>query len=39
MVKTLSSNAVGEGLILGRGAKIPHASGPKKPKHKTEAIL
>ena len=30
MVKTLPSNAVGEGLIPGLGAKIPHASWPKK---------
>ena len=29
MVKTSHSNAGGEGLILGRGAKIPHASWPK----------
>ena len=30
MVKTLPSNAGGAGSIPGQGAKIPHASGPKK---------
>ena len=39
VVKTSSSNAGGEGLIPGQGARVPHASWPKKPKHKTEAIL
>ena len=39
MVKTSPSNAGGAGSIPGQGAKIPHALGPKKPKHKTEAIL
>ena len=39
VVKTLPSNAVGAGSIPGRGAKIPHASGPKKTKQKTETIL
>ena len=29
VVKTLPSNAEGAGLIPGRGAKIPHALGPK----------
>ena len=29
MVKTLPSNARGSGSIPGRGAKIPHPSGPK----------
>ena len=29
VVKTSPSNAEGVGLIPGRGAKIPHASGPK----------
>ena len=29
MINTLPSNAGGVGLIPGRGAKIPHASGPK----------
>ena len=29
MVKTLPSNAGDVGSIPGRGAKIPHASGPK----------
>ena len=29
MVKTLPSNAGGEGSIPGQEAKIPHASGPK----------
>ena len=33
------SNAGGEGSIPGQGAKIPHASQPKKPKHKTAAVL
>ena len=39
VVKTSPSNAGGVGSIPGRGAKIPHASRPKKPKRKTEAIL
>ena len=39
VVKTLSSNAWGVGLIPGRGAKIPIYLMAKKPKHKTEAIL
>ena len=39
VVKTLPSNAGGVGSIPGQGAKLPHASGTKKPKHKTEAIL
>ena len=39
VVETSPSNAGGAGLIPFQGAKIPHASGPKKPKHKTEAIL
>ena len=39
VVKTLPSKAGGTGLIPGWGAKIPHGSLPKKPKHKTEAIL
>ena len=30
MVKTLPSSAGDAGLIPGRGAKIPHASAPKK---------
>ena len=30
VVKTLPSNAGGEGSIPGQGAKIPHASWPKK---------
>ena len=29
VVETSSSNAVDVGLILGQGANIPHASGPK----------
>ena len=29
VVKTSPSNARGAGLILGWGAKIPHASGPE----------
>ena len=32
VVKTLPSNAGGAGSIPGRGAKIPHASGPKNQK-------
>ena len=39
VVETSPSNAGGAGSIPGRGAKIPHASRPKKPKHETEAIL
>ena len=39
VVETSPSNAGGAGLIPGQGAKIPHASGLKKPKHKTETIL
>ena len=39
VVKTSPFNAGGAGLIPGRGAEIPHASWPKKPKHKTEALL
>ena len=33
------SDAGGTGWILGQGTKIPPASWPKKPKHKTEALL
>ena len=36
VVKTVSANARGAGLIPGHVAKIPHAS---RPKHETEAIL
>ena len=39
MVETLPSSAGHAGLIPGQGAKIPHASGPGNPKHKTEAIV
>ena len=39
VVKTSSSNAGSSGSIPGWGTKIPHASQPKKPKHKTEVIL
>ena len=39
VVETSPSNAGGVGSIPGWGTKIPHASRPKKPKHKTEAIL
>ena len=39
VVRTSLSNAGGVGSIPGQGAKILHASWPKKPKHKTEAIL
>jgi len=38
VVKT-SSNAGVVVSIPTWGAKIPHASQPKKPRHKTEAIL
>ena len=38
VVKTSPSNAAGAGSIPGRGAKTPHASGPKN-RNKTEAIL
>ena len=34
MVKTLSSNAGGAGLIPGHGAKTPHASWPKHKQNK-----
>ena len=37
--KTLPSNAGVAGSIPGWGAKILHASQPKNPKHRTEAIL
>ena len=39
LVKTSPSNAGGSGSIPGQGAKFPCASGPKNPKHKTEAIM
>ena len=39
VVKTSPSNAGGSGSIPGQGAKMPHASQSKKPKHKTEAML
>ena len=39
VVKTLPSNAGGMGSIPGQGAKISHASRPKKSKHKTETVL
>ena len=39
MIKTLPSNAEDVDLIPGQGAKIPHASWPKKQSIKTEAIL
>ena len=35
MVKTLSSNAGGEGSTPGQAAKIPYVSWLKKPKQKT----
>ena len=38
-VKTSSSNAGDVGLFPDLGAKISHALGPKKTKHKMEAIL
>ena len=39
VVKTCPSNVEDASSILGQGAKRLHASGPKKPKQKTEAIL
>ena len=39
VVKTSPSNAGGEGSIPGQRTKIPHASGPKKPKDEIEAML
>ena len=39
VVKTSPSNAGSASSIPGQGAKMPHASQPKKPKHKTEAML
>ena len=39
VVKTSPSNAEGAGLIPGWGAKVPNASWPRKPRHKTEAML
>ena len=38
MVRISPSNAGGASQIPGREAKIPHASRPKKPKHKIETI-
>ena len=39
VAKTLASNIEVTGLTPDPGAKIPHVSWPKKPKHKTEVIL
>ena len=39
VVNSLPSDVGGGGLIPGPGGKIPHASRPKNPKHKTESIL
>ena len=39
MVKTLPSNAQGEGLISGQRAKIPHFLGTKNQNKQPEAIL
>lgn len=39
LVKALRFSAGGAGSIPDQGARIPHASGPKKSKHKMEAIL
>ena len=39
VVKNLPSNAGTVGSSPGRGAKMPHALWPKKPKHKTGATL
>ena len=36
VVRTLPSKAEGTSSIPGQGANIPHALGPKKPKHKTD---
>ena len=36
VVKTLSSNAKGEGSIPGQGAEIPHGMWPKKTEHKQQ---
>ena len=36
MVKTSLLNAAGAGLMPGWGAKVPHASLPKKLKHKNQ---
>ena len=33
------SSAGGSGSVPGQEAEIPHALGPKNPKHKAEAIL
>ena len=37
--KPLPFSAGGVGSIPGQGGKIPHASWPKKSKHKTETVL
>ena len=39
VVGTSPSEARGAGLIPSQGTKSPHSSQPKKPKHKTKAIL
>ena len=39
VVKTSLSSEGSSGWIPNRGAKIPHASQGKKPKHRTEIIL
>ena len=39
VVKTLPSTSGSAGSIPGQGAKLLHASQPRKPKHKAEAIL
>ena len=39
VVKNLPANAGDTGSIPVQGAKIPHGPWPKKPKHKTGAIL
>ena len=38
VVLTSSCNERGAGFDPGWGAEIPQSSGPKKPKHKAEAI-
>ena len=38
MVKTSPSNAGGEGSIPGQETKIPHASRPKNPKHRSNTV-
>ena len=39
VAKTSPSNAGDTGSVPDQRVKIPHASWPKNPKHKTEAVL